>query len=116
MSSFGGPPLQWRRSFITVRPGSDEAGGAALAHVRTAGPALPPTCVLLAVSPLASWMAFAEQIAKLVATGRRVVVVDLPGTGASGSCGGSLADWINQVAGAVNADELLALRASPWGR
>ena len=109
MTSFDGSPLQWRRSFVTVRPGSDEADGAALAHVRTAGPMLPSTCVLLAVSPLASWMAFAEQIAKLVATGRRVVVVDLPGTGASGACGGSLADWINQVVGAVDADELLAL-------
>ena len=109
MTSFGGPPLSWRRSFVTLRPGSGGTGEAALAHVRTAGPTLPPTCVLLAISPLASWMAFAEEIAELVAAGRRVVVVDLPGTGASDSWSGSLVGWINQVAGPVGADELLAL-------
>lgn len=54
-------------------------------------------------------MAFEEQIVALVANGRRVVVVDLPATGASDSWNGSLANWINQVAGAVDADQLLPL-------
>ncbi len=98
--------LRWTRSFVTVR---DTGGQPLLAHVRTAGPTLPPTCALFVVSPLASWRAVEDRLESMVVTGRRVVVVDHPGTGGSDAWAGSLSDWIDQVAGAVDADELSAV-------
>ena len=97
---------RWTRSFATVR-GTD--GSPLLAHIHTAGSTLPTTSLLVVVSPLSSSKACASELRDLVKNGRRVVVVDHPGTGASDPWTGSLNDWIDQLAGAVDADELLTI-------
>ncbi len=93
------------RSYVTVRAGDVPV----LAHVRTLGSTASSTTVLVVVSPLASARAVANDIATMVATGRRVVVADHPGTGGSDAWSGSLPDWVDLVGGAVDAGELVAL-------
>ena len=97
--------LTEERSYVTVRASDVPL----LAHVHTFDSPASVTTVLAVVSPLASPRAVAKDIAAMVATGRRVVVVDHPGTGGSDPWAGSQHEWVDLVGGAVDATELVAL-------
>lgn len=102
--------LRWERSYVTVR---EVPSVALLAHVRATGSTASPVTVLVIVSPLASHIACETEIEALVRTGRRVVVADHPGTGGSDAWAGSLAMWVDQVAGAVDAIALVPMGPAP---
>jgi pimeloyl-ACP methyl ester carboxylesterase len=94
----------WSRSYVTVHGTSPT-----LAHVRFTGSSAFSETVLVIVSPMASYLAVETEVQAIVDRQRRVVVADHPGTGGSDPWVGSLNDWVNQVGGAVDAHELVAI-------
>jgi pimeloyl-ACP methyl ester carboxylesterase len=96
-------------SYVTVRGNDNEP---VLARVHTTGSSVGASSVLVVISPFSSRLAHDEQINALVDGGRRVVVVDAPGTGWSDRFRGPLGTWLNQVGGAVGADGVLSIGPS----